>query len=105
MASHEIGHLPFQEEVSSVLLYGAENVITVAVDNRLLETTVPQGALVDLDIGDRVILTQTYTFDFFNYAGIDRSVFLFATPKVYISDVSVLTTLDAGNQNGTNTVS
>lgn len=31
--------------------------------------------------------TQTYTFDFFNYAGIHRSVHLFRTPVKHIEDV------------------
>lgn len=31
--------------------------------------------------------TQSYTFDFFNYAGIHRSVHLFRTPKIHIEDV------------------
>lgn len=34
---------------------------------------------------------QTYTFDFFNYAGIHRTVFLYSTPQVYIDDVIVNT--------------
>lgn len=34
---------------------------------------------------------QSYTFDFFNYAGIHRSVFLYTTPVVYIDDVDVTT--------------
>lgn len=36
-------------------------------------------------------LYQSYTFDFFNYAGIDRPVKLYTTPKTYIDDISVLT--------------
>lgn len=34
---------------------------------------------------------QSYTFDFFNYAGIHRSVFLYTTPVVYIDDVDLTT--------------
>lgn len=34
---------------------------------------------------------QTYTFDFFNYAGIHRSVFLYTTPIIHIDDVDVTT--------------
>lgn len=36
-------------------------------------------------------IVQQYSFDFFNYAGIHRSVVLYTTPKVYIQDVSVTT--------------
>lgn len=42
---HEIGHLPFQAEVTSVLKFGTKNRVTVYVDNTLLRTTVPQGSL------------------------------------------------------------
>lgn len=48
VTSHEIGHLPFQQEVTSSVRFGEENVLTVAVDNTLLATTVPQGTLGEL---------------------------------------------------------
>ena len=38
--------------------------------------------------------TQVLQFDFFNYAGIHRSVKLYATPKVYVDDITVVTTID-----------
>ena len=38
--------------------------------------------------------TFTGDFDFFNYAGIQRSVKLYTTPKAYISDISVVTELE-----------
>lgn len=38
---------------------------------------------------------QTYTFDFFNYAGIHRSVHLYRTPQIHIQDVAVETLTDA----------
>lgn len=34
---------------------------------------------------------QTYTFDFFNYAGIDRPVFLYHTPSFFIHDIGIKT--------------
>lgn len=40
---HEIGHLPFKEDIASFLKYGSENKLTVAVDNVLGPETVPQG--------------------------------------------------------------
>lgn len=39
-------------------------------------------------------LYQSYTFDFFNYAGIDRPVYLYTTPNTFIDDISVGTTLN-----------
>lgn len=38
-------------------------------------------------------IVQTYTFDFFNYAGIHRSVVLYTTPKVYIADIITMTNI------------
>lgn len=39
---------------------------------------------------------QTYTFDFFNYAGIHRSVVLYTTPKIYIADIITTTNIVDG---------
>jgi beta-glucuronidase len=36
--------------------------------------------------------TQKLYFDFFNYAGIHRPVYLYSTPKECIDDVTVTTT-------------
>lgn len=46
--NHEIGHLPFQREITTNLKFGRLNRITVAVDNVLLSTTVPQGYLQNI---------------------------------------------------------
>lgn len=42
---HEIGHLPFKEEITSFVNFGEENRLTVAVDNILGPETIPQGYL------------------------------------------------------------
>lgn len=34
---------------------------------------------------------QNIFFDFFNYAGIHRSVLLYTTPKAYVDDITVVT--------------
>ena len=34
---------------------------------------------------------QSTNFDFFNYAGLHRPVILYTTPKVYVDDITVLT--------------
>ncbi|XP_076625286.1 beta-glucuronidase [Colletes latitarsis] len=91
VTNHEMGHLPFEAEISSYLIYGGKNSMTVAVDNTLLQTSVPQGRIVDTDVDNGTIHTQTYTFDFFNYAGIHRPVLLHTKPRVYIEDISVRT--------------
>lgn len=67
-----MGHLPFEAEISSYLIYGGKNRITVAVDNTLLQTSIPQGKIIFTPVDNGTIRLQTYTFDFFNYAGIHR---------------------------------
>ena len=70
--NHEMGHLPFETEITEKVIYGYENRITVAVDNSLTQTSVPQGRITDADSDNGTVKVQTYTFDFFNYAGIHR---------------------------------
>ncbi|XP_063917791.1 beta-glucuronidase-like [Zophobas morio] len=92
--SHSIGHLPFQADVTSLVVYGARNTITVAVDNILTNSTIPEGYIEELNSGRQ---KQQVTFDFFNYAGIDRPVVLYTTPSTYINDVTVTTDFDGTN--------
>lgn len=83
--------MPFEVEITKHLKYGAENRLTVLCNNTLTHTTVPQGEVKRslTDSGNKSF--QIYTFDFFNYAGIHRSVVLYTTPKVYIQDIAIKT--------------
>lgn len=47
--SHEIGHLPFEAEVTSSLRFGQENRLTLEVDNTLTYTTIPQGWVEEIE--------------------------------------------------------
>ncbi|KAH8384742.1 hypothetical protein KR093_007346 [Drosophila rubida] len=98
--SHEMGHLPFETEVTHLLSYGAENRITVMCDNALIQTTVPQGKISEVANDGGVTIIQSYTFDFFNYAGIHRSVHLYTTPKTFIEEVQINTKLSDNNSVG-----
>jgi beta-glucuronidase len=40
---------------------------------------------------------QEHTFDYINYAGIDRPVVLYTTPSTYIDDITVVTDIDGTN--------
>ncbi|XP_074093810.1 beta-glucuronidase isoform X2 [Cotesia typhae] len=91
VTNHEMGHLPFEAEISSYLIFGGKNRITVAVDNTLLQTSVPQGKLTETHIDNGTAWIQSYSFDFFNYAGIHRPVLLYTTPQVYIEDITINT--------------
>lgn len=89
---HEIGHLPFETEITDVVSFNSSNLLTVVVDNTLLSDTVPQGVVKSIYVGpNKIRQEQQYTFDFYNYAGIHRTVFLYSTPQVYIDDVIVNT--------------
>lgn len=91
---HEFGHLPFEADITHILKYGKENRITVLCDNVLLQTTIPQGQTFQEKTDNGTRIQQSYTFDFFNYAGIHRSVFLYTTPINYIEDVTIVTDMD-----------
>ncbi|KAJ8722165.1 hypothetical protein PYW08_004567 [Mythimna loreyi] len=90
---HEIGHLPFEAEITNMVNFNSSNLLTVVVDNTLLVDTVPQGSVKNIYQGPKqsVRQEQQYTFDFYNYAGIHRTVFLYSTPQVYINDIIVNT--------------
>lgn len=45
---HEMGHLPFEAEITNFVKYGEENRITVMCDNALIQTTVPQGKITEV---------------------------------------------------------
>lgn len=45
---------------------------------------------------------QNTNFDFFNFAGIHRSVLLYTTPDSYIDDITVTTSFSDSTGNNTN---
>ncbi|XP_056637593.1 beta-glucuronidase-like [Diorhabda sublineata] len=89
VTTHSIGHLPFAIEITSYL-NDEENVLRVIVDTTLDKSSIPQGSISHLPNGRRYL---SYTFDFFNYGGIDRPVILYTTPLTYIDDIDITTTV------------
>jgi beta-glucuronidase len=79
-------------DVTGHLQAGGQARITVLVNNSLSFQTIPPGLVEDTPDGRR----QRYWHDFFNYAGIHRTVWLYCTGHAYLSDVTVVTGLDAG---------
>lgn len=67
---HEIGHLPFQQEITNALNYGAENRITVAVDNTLTATSIPQGSVDQIHTYVVITHSKPYSFIILVVAGI-----------------------------------
>jgi beta-glucuronidase len=93
VVSHEGGYTPFEAEVTEHVRAGAETRITVVVNNTLNWQSIPPGVIEDTPDGKR----QIYFHDFFNYAGIHRPVWLYATGRAHLTDVTVVTGLDDAN--------
>ena len=60
------------------------------VNNTLSFQSIPPGVIEDTPAGKR----QLYWHDFFNYAGIHRTVWLYATDPAHLTDVTMVTDLD-----------
>lgn len=87
---HEGGYLPFEADLTQQVTHGQAVRITIEVDNTLTFQTVPPGVVLDTPHGKR----QKYWHDFFNYAGIHRSVWLSSTPLAHLTDLTVVTDIE-----------
>ena len=81
VVEHEGGYTPFEADVTEHVRAGEEARVTVVVNNELSWTSIPPGYVQELDDGRRA---QQYFHDFFNYAGLHRSVWLHTTPRVHV---------------------
>ena len=83
ITEHEGGFLPFSAKVTTVVRYVSYNKVVVKVNNELNCTNLPCGETITLPNGKK--MSKPY-FDFFNYAGLQRSVYLLALPGESIVD-------------------
>ena len=90
MMSHEGGYTPFEADITDHVTAGQEVRITALINNTLHWQSIPPGVIEDTPAGKR----QRYWHDFFNYAGIHRSVWLYATDPTHIADITITTDLD-----------
>nr|MDQ3822233.1 beta-glucuronidase [Actinomycetota bacterium] len=90
IAEHEGGYTPFEADITEIVEPGSEIRVTAVVDNTLSWQSIPPGYVEETPDGRR----QRYFHDFFNYAGLHRSVWLYTTPASYVADVTVVTGLD-----------
>jgi beta-glucuronidase len=90
VVEHEGGYTPFEADVTDVVEPGAEARLVAVVNNVLTWQSIPPGYVEETPDGPR----QRYFHDFFNYAGLHRSVWLYRTPRAHVSDVTVVTGLD-----------
>lgn len=105
---HKGGFLPFEVEINDFVNAG-ENLLIVAVDNKVDLSTLPIGSETGgnmlggpgLPNIEGVIVKEENSpnFDFFNYAGITRPVKIYTTPKNYIKDVSINPCVNGENAN------
>jgi beta-glucuronidase len=93
VVSHEGGYTPFEADITEHVSPGEEVRITVCVNNTLSFQSIPPGVIEDTPAGKR----QRYWHDFFNYAGIHRTVWLYATDPAHLTDVTVVTDLDGSD--------
>ncbi|XVU28659.1 beta-glucuronidase [Actinoplanes sp. CA-054009] len=91
VASHAGGYTPFEADITDLVGAGEEFTLTIGVSNELTETTIPPGTITTGPDGRR---RQQYQHDFYNYAGLHRSVWLHSVPAVHITDIAVTTALD-----------
>jgi beta-glucuronidase len=86
VAEHVGGYLPFEADITELVSPGRQVRLTVGVNNVLTRESIPPGRVDTLPNGRR---KQVYYHDFYNYAGLARSVWLCSTPRSYVADVTV----------------
>lgn len=106
IAEHKGGFLPFEADVTDLLVPGIPARLTVACDNRVDHSTLPIGnepgqisffgsdnaGIPSVEHAKKTAAPQNRpNFDFFNFAGIHRPVWLYTTPKAYIRDITLVT--------------
>src|SRR6516162_3828527 len=93
VVEHEGGYTPFEADITPFAAPGTALRLTAVVNNELTWQSLPPGVVETMPDGRR---RQRQYHDFFNYAGLHRSVWLYATPASHIADVRVTTDIDGG---------
>nr|WKN38712.1 beta-glucuronidase [Tunicatimonas sp. TK19036] len=92
VGQHEGGHLPFAFEIGSLMKWGANNRISIQVENHLKPSRVPTGNVAGSPF-------QSYpksNYDFFPYTGLHRDVWLYSVPnEASIKDITVKTDFES----------
>ena len=105
IARHKGGFLPFEADVTGKLQPGIPARLTVACDNRVDHSTLPVGnepgqiaffgsdnaGIPSVEHAKANAAPQNRpNFDFFNFAGIHRPVWLYTTPAACIRDITLV---------------
>lgn len=105
ICEHKGGFLPFEVEIQDRARFDT-NLLTVAVDNKVDQSTLPVGSEKDGSMmggslpnipGVTPKKQNNPNFDFFNYSGITRPVKIYSTPISYIKDVSIVPSVDGND--------
>ncbi len=96
VAQHKGGFLPFEADITDIGCLGAENRVTICVNNELDWSCLPPGEVITYndDKHPEGYRVQSYRHDCYNFSGINRPVRLYTTPETYISDIRVATEVD-----------
>ncbi|WP_144792350.1 beta-glucuronidase [Kocuria palustris] len=94
VAEHRGGYLPFEADITEHVAAGETFRLSIAVNNELTNASIPPGEIVEHEDGRR---TQEYKHDFFNYAGLHRSVWLYSRPAAHVEDITVVTDRDGSS--------
>lgn len=87
--------MPF--EVPLIKFYGIKKfVITIAVNNTLSSETIPPGefSVWQSKISNITMVSQMPSFDFFNYAGILRSVYVIHLSENYMTNIKLISSIN-----------
>ena len=95
VAEHVGGYTPFEADITELVSAGEKFRLTIAVNNELTYDTIPPGKVETMELTGKSV--QNYRHDFYNYAGLARSVWLYSVPRQHIQDISVVTDVVDGS--------
>lgn len=90
VVTNEGGYLPFEADITE--LVKEINTVTISVNNELSWEVLPPGKVESkLNVSGQTEKVNKQNYDFFNYSGIHRSVYIYTKPKQHIEDIHVET--------------
>lgn len=114
VTEHKGGYLPFEIDLTGTIEIGTPVLLTVLVDNRVNGSTLPVGnekgtaffgsdnaGIPSVEAGKEYQeAINLPNFDFFNYCGINRNVRIYTTPKAFVDDITVITSIASDQTTG-----
>jgi beta-glucuronidase len=92
LGKHEGGQIPFVFEISSLVKWDSSNRISIQIENILKPDRVAPGNVKDGPFKSY----PSANYDFFPYAGLNRTVWLYTVPKVAsIKDITIKTKFES----------